>query len=158
VQAIERKSAIEDEITGGMTPEELHESTERLFRRSDALLNGLDFEPDADDDDDAAVEAAVKTRLATDREYQALRIELAEELKLGPADPNPLDELDYDRTDPVALIEASRLQRFLQPSRPGEFHPEPLTEPDLSLSTYPARATARRLPPSIEHRVPPVAG
>ena len=27
------------------------------------------------------------------------------------------------------------------PSRPGEFHPEPLTEPDLSLSTYPARAT-----------------
>jgi hypothetical protein len=27
------------------------------------------------------------------------------------------------------------------PSRPGEFHPEPLTEPDVSLSTYPARAT-----------------
>src|SRR5262249_446197 len=44
------------------------------------------------------------------------------------------------------------------PSRPGEFHPEPLTEPDVSLSTYPARATARRLPPSTEHRVPPVAG
>src|SRR5262249_32306376 len=42
------------------------------------------------------------------------------------------------------------------PSRPGEFHPEPLTDPDLSLSTYPARATARRLPPSIEHRVPPL--
>src|SRR5215831_10183164 len=41
---------------------------------------------------------------------------------------------------------------------PGNFHPEPLTEPDLSLSTYPARAIARRLPPSIEHRVPPVAG
>jgi hypothetical protein len=34
------------------------------------------------------------------------------------------------------------------PSRPGEFHPEPLTEPDVSLSTYPARATHRRLPPS----------
>src|SRR5918994_982520 len=35
------------------------------------------------------------------------------------------------------------------PSRPGEFHPEPLTEPDLSLSTYPARATPEgcRLPP-----------
>ena len=29
----------------------------------------------------------------------------------------------------------------VMPSRPGEFHPEPLTEPDLSLSTYPARAT-----------------
>jgi hypothetical protein len=36
------------------------------------------------------------------------------------------------------------------PSRPGEFHPEPLTEPDLTLSRHPARATARRLPPSIE--------
>jgi hypothetical protein len=46
----------------------------------------------------------------------------------------------------------------LLPSRPGEFHPEPLTEPDVSLSTYPARAVARRLPPSIEHRVPPAAG
>src|SRR6202048_1565660 len=44
------------------------------------------------------------------------------------------------------------------PSRPGEFHPEPLTEPDLTLSRHPARATARRLPPSIENRVPPVAG
>src|SRR3979490_1499739 len=44
------------------------------------------------------------------------------------------------------------------PSRPREFHPEPLTEPDLTLSRHPARATARRLPPSIEHRVPPVAG
>src|ERR1700731_599812 len=31
------------------------------------------------------------------------------------------------------------------PSRPGEFPPEPLTEPDVSLSTYPARATHRRL-------------
>ena len=30
--------------------------------------------------------------------------------------------------------------RFHSPSRPGEFHPEPLTEPDVSLSTYPARA------------------
>src|SRR5438552_3883328 len=32
------------------------------------------------------------------------------------------------------------------PSRPREFHPEPLTEPDLTLSRHPARATARRLP------------
>src|SRR3989442_7682315 len=44
------------------------------------------------------------------------------------------------------------------PSRPGEFHPEPLTDPDLTLSRHPARAIARRLPPSIEYRVPPVAG
>jgi hypothetical protein len=38
------------------------------------------------------------------------------------------------------------------PSRPGEFHPEPLTEPDLNLSAYPARATHGRLPssPDIE--------
>jgi hypothetical protein len=36
------------------------------------------------------------------------------------------------------------------PSRPGEFHPEPLTDPDLNLSIHPARVTARRLPPSAE--------
>jgi hypothetical protein len=41
------------------------------------------------------------------------------------------------------------------PSRPGEFHPEPLTDPDLSLSTHPARAIARRLPPSVERRLLP---
>jgi hypothetical protein len=49
-------------------------------------------------------------------------------------------------------------QQAERPSRPGEFHPESLTDPDLNLSIHPARATARRLPPSIEHRVPPVAG
>src|SRR5215472_13628905 len=37
----------------------------------------------------------------------------------------------------------------LLPSRPGEFHPEPLTDPDLTLSRHPARATARRPPPSV---------
>jgi hypothetical protein len=36
------------------------------------------------------------------------------------------------------------------PSRPGEFHPEPLTDPDMSLSIHPARAIVRRLPPSAE--------
>ncbi len=36
------------------------------------------------------------------------------------------------------------------PSRPGEFHPESLTDPDVILSHHPARATARRLPPSAE--------
>ena len=44
------------------------------------------------------------------------------------------------------------------PSRPGEFHPEPLTEPYVNLSIHTARAIARELPPSIDHRVPPVAG
>ena len=37
-----------------------------------------------------------------------------------------------------------------QPSRPGELHPEPLTEPDVKLSLHPARATHRRLPSSAE--------
>jgi hypothetical protein len=32
------------------------------------------------------------------------------------------------------------LLRFT-PSRPGELHPEALTDPDVSLATYPARAT-----------------
>ena len=57
----------------------------------------------------------------------------------------------------LAAIDEASAARGL-PSRPGEFHPEPLTEPDLTLSRHPARATARRPPPSIEHRVPPVAG
>ena len=43
------------------------------------------------------------------------------------------------------------------PSRPREFHPEPLTELDLILSYHPARATVRRLPPSVEFRARPVA-
>jgi hypothetical protein len=30
----------------------------------------------------------------------------------------------------------------LSPSRPGELHPEPLTDPDVRLSPHPARATA----------------
>src|SRR6516225_7760194 len=38
------------------------------------------------------------------------------------------------------------------PSRPGEFHPEPLTDPDVILSHHPARATERRPPPSVEKR------
>ena len=63
--------------------------------------------------------------------------------------------IDAERTF-VDKRSRPNLQRL--PSRPGEFHPEPLTEPDLTLSRHPARATARRLPPSIEHRVPPVAG
>ena len=44
----------------------------------------------------------------------------------------------------------SREENELLPSRPGEFHPEPLTDPDLILSHHPARAIARRLPPSAE--------
>src|SRR5215470_12691354 len=36
------------------------------------------------------------------------------------------------------------------PSRPGEFHPEPLTDPYVDLSIHTARVIARRLPPSAE--------
>ena len=36
------------------------------------------------------------------------------------------------------------------PSRPGEFHPEPLTDPDLNLSIHPARAIDEELPPSVK--------
>src|SRR6478752_6984670 len=45
--------------------------------------------------------------------------------------------------------------RSRMPSRPREFHPEPLTDPDLILSHHPARVTARRLPPSVERRALP---
>src|SRR6202045_5156649 len=45
----------------------------------------------------------------------------------------------------------NRLTRSRMPSRPGELHPEPLTDPDLTLSRHPARATARRVPPSVEN-------
>ena len=51
-----------------------------------------------------------------------------------------------------------RAIRDLLPSRPGELHPESLTDPDVILSHHPARATMRRLPPSIDDQVPPAAG
>jgi hypothetical protein len=34
------------------------------------------------------------------------------------------------------------IHRSRLPSRPGEFHPEPLTDPDVNLSIHPARAIA----------------
>jgi hypothetical protein len=50
------------------------------------------------------------------------------------------------------------LETLKMPSRPGELHPESLTDPDVILSHHPARATMRRLPPSIDDQVPPAAG
>src|SRR6516165_1504852 len=63
---------------------------------------------------------------------------------------NPLPTLSAcplrsDRARPFAPQRPTRW-----PSRPAEFHPEPLPDPDLNLSIHPARATARRLPPSID--------
>src|ERR1700683_4153565 len=43
-----------------------------------------------------------------------------------------------------------RLETTLLPSRPEEFHPEPLTDPDVNLSIHPARVTAGKLPPSAD--------
>jgi hypothetical protein len=40
------------------------------------------------------------------------------------------------------LIALKAASRGSLPSRPGGFHPEPLTDPDLILSHHPARATA----------------
>ena len=40
----------------------------------------------------------------------------------------------------------------------AEFHPEPLTNPDLIPSHYPARAIDGKLPPSVGRRALPVAG
>jgi hypothetical protein len=54
--------------------------------------------------------------------------------------------------------ENATLKKELLPSRPGELHPESLTDPDVILSHHPARATMRRLPPSIDDQVPPAAG
>src|SRR5467141_4231617 len=45
--------------------------------------------------------------------------------------------------------QAATMRSFL-PSRPGEFHPEPLTDPYVNLSIHTARVIARRLPPSAE--------
>src|SRR5260370_21123721 len=43
-----------------------------------------------------------------------------------------------------------RADAMAMPSRPGEFHPEPLTDPYVNLSIHTARVIARRLPPSAE--------
>jgi len=48
-----------------------------------------------------------------------------------------------------ALIGIGGVVTHAPPSRPGELHPEPLTEPDLNLSAYPARA-----PPEDGHLPP----
>ena len=50
------------------------------------------------------------------------------------------------------------LERPQAPSRPREFHPEPLTDPDLILSHHPARVIGRKLPPSVVCQAPPVTG
>jgi len=50
----------------------------------------------------------------------------------------------------VGRVEEERgcLAMRRRPVSPGEFHPEPLTDPDVRLSLHPARAAQRRLAPS----------
>jgi len=50
----------------------------------------------------------------------------------------------------AATIGAANGYGCLPPSRPGEFHPEPLTDPDLNLSIHPARAIGEGLPPFVK--------
>src|SRR5712664_1627673 len=69
-------------------------------------------------------------------------------------------KLDPRRIPPDKIEEAASLSRGDRwseevPSWPGELHPEPLADPDLILSHHPARATVRRLPPSVACQVPP---
>jgi hypothetical protein len=59
---------------------------------------------------------------------------------------NPLPSA---RVKPARLT-SSAARSVSPPSRPGDLHPEPLTDPDMTLSRHPARATTRRLPPSVE--------
>src|SRR5258707_2280398 len=50
----------------------------------------------------------------------------------------------------LAVVMPRSRRRQPLPSRPGEFHPEPLTDPYVNLSIHTARVIARRLPPSAE--------
>ena len=72
----------------------------------------------------------------------------------------PLPKLGHHSGFDVIFGFSMLHQRFAyaRPSRPGEFHPEALTDPYVNLSIHTARVTARGLPPSIDRRIPPVAG
>ena len=54
------------------------------------------------------------------------------------------------RDAPIPAVRAATIGRLKSPSRPGEFHPEPLTDPDLNLSIHPARAIGEGLPPFVK--------
>jgi hypothetical protein len=55
--------------------------------------------------------------------------------------------------DPLGLHQVVNVQESKvppRPSRPGDLHPEPLTDPDMTLSRHPARAVRERLSPFIQ--------
>jgi hypothetical protein len=70
---------------------------------------------------------------------------------MGPINDQMRAEQEHDQSDIKYSITWHTLNEGLdtlagrgispKPSRPGESHPEALTDPDVSLSTYPARAT-----------------
>jgi hypothetical protein len=53
----------------------------------------------------------------------------------------------YEPRDHVLHANSTLVDRVDLPSRPGELHPEALTDPYVNLSIHTARATQRRLPP-----------
>jgi len=57
--------------------------------------------------------------------------------KMAPKGPHPSSLAQHDALAPS----------WHRPSRPGELHPEALTDPYVNLSIHTARATQRRLPP-----------
>ena len=59
----------------------------------------------------------------------------------GPENLSPVPAKEFCNTigGEAENIHSHGVFRIL-PSRPGEFHPEPLTDPDLNLSIHPARA------------------
>ena len=64
-----------------------------------------------------------------------------------------LEKLAFGSGFKIVNILLTRVSRPMElPGRPGEFRPEPPTDPDVNLSIHPARATQRRLPPSIKTR------
>jgi len=64
----------------------------------------------------------------------------------------PLVASPFASVSPVPTFRLTASLASSGPSRPEEFHPEPLTDPDVNLSIHPARATHWRLPPSIKRR------
>jgi hypothetical protein len=75
----------------------------------------------------------------------------------GRKGPARAEATKFSTGGPAPIVSSVMLRALRQglPSRPGEFHPEPLTVPDLILSHHPARAIAQSLSASTERKAPP---
>jgi hypothetical protein len=67
-----------------------------------------------------------------------------------PSLPSPEKQSTSVESRTSAGADAEATPRFPSPSRPGEFRPEPLTDPCLTVSGHTARVTRGRLAPSAE--------